>query len=125
MSSRIVPITLDRPRTLKFSFNAFADMQDADPRIFQKSVFSLPVIRRYLCAGLKHEDSQITEVRAGEILETYLENGGILDDLITKVMDAANNSTFANRKKQADTTVPEEVELSKNSVVTGSSPSNQ
>lgn len=122
MSSRIVPVTLDRPRLLKFSFNAIADMMDADPRIFARGM-SMPAVRCTLWAGLKHEDPALTTQKVGDILDDWLDAGGDYEELIKTIDDALNNSTFAQRKrKQADTTVPEEVDPSKNSVDTGTSP---
>jgi hypothetical protein len=123
MSSRIVPVTLDRPRLLKFSFNEIADMQDKDPAIFLKYGGSMPVLRLTLWAGLKEEDPTITVSKAGDLIEAYIENGGSYKDLVKKVEDALNGSSFMQgMKKQADTTVPEEVDPSKNSVDTGTSP---
>lgn len=122
MSSRIVPITLDRPRNLKFSFNVLADMQAVDPAVLLKYEGSMPVLRLTLWAGLKEEDPALTLSKTGELVEAYLENGGIYEDLVQILKDALNGSTFAQRKqkpKQADTTVPEEVDPLKNSVGSG------
>jgi hypothetical protein len=96
-----VPVKLDRLRHLKFSFNALADLQDADPLIFTKDVGSLPVIRRYLWAGLKHEDPTLTEEEIGDILETWLGKGGDILELAAKVGEAINISAFAQRNKGA------------------------
>lgn len=126
MSSRIVPVTLDRPRLLKFSFNALADIQNIDPAGLFKYEGSMPVLRLLLWGGLKHEDPELTLTKVGEIIDKWLEDGGIYEDLVTTVQDALKGSTFAQRtqkQKQADTTVPEEVDPSKNSVDTGTSPS--
>ena len=99
---RSVPVKLDRLRHLKFSFNALADLQDADPLIFTKDVGSLPVIRRYLWAGLKHEDPTLTEEKIGDILDSWLENGGDIVELPGKVGEAIASSAFAQRHKRVD-----------------------
>jgi len=123
MTSRSVPVKLDRPRHLKFSFNALADLQDADLMIFTKDVGSLPVIRRYLWAGLKHEDPTLTEERIGDILESWMEKGGDILELAAKVGEAAEGSVFSGRKgrkKEVATSVPQGKESRKNSEENGS-----
>jgi hypothetical protein len=125
MSSRSVPVTLDRPRHLQFTFNAFADMQDADPHIFRKDVGMLPVLRRYLWAGLKKEDPTLTEAKVGEILEDWIGDGGDLIGLTKLVVDAVKGSAFSQREKnEASASVPQAVEPPKNSEGNGSSPPN-
>jgi hypothetical protein len=115
MSSRIIPIELDKPRNLKYSFNAFADMQSVDSVIFLRPADSPLAIRVLLWGGLKHEDPTLTPSKVGDILDVWLETGGDFDALVKTVDEALNNSTFAKRKrKQEDKTAPGADDVPKN-----------
>jgi len=120
MTSRSVPVKLDRLRHLKFSFNALADLQDIDPKIFTKNLGDLAVIRRYLWAGMKHEDNALTEQKVGEILEDYVEQDGDLIDLSSKIGDAIEGAVFSKRSKTEPSQKPNEGAPSKNSAKIGS-----
>ena len=70
-----VPIRLDRTRTLKFTFNAFAEFEGLTGKSIQ-GVFSdaenigFSMMRNLLWAGLMHEDPSLTVKKAGELMET-------------------------------------------------------
>jgi hypothetical protein len=83
VTERSVPITLDRLRHLRFTFNDIADMQAVSPGIFDKDLTDFSVVRTYLWAGLRHEDKSLEqwpagEKKIGEILETLLEEEKIV-----------------------------------------------
>ena len=68
-----IKVTLDRERTLWFSYNAFIALEEAtghsimagiDPKVFQ----SARGIRDFLWAGLLHEDPTLTREQVGEML---------------------------------------------------------
>ena len=69
-----VPIRLDRTRTLKFTFNAFAEFETLTGQSIQ-GVFSdsesigFNMMRNLLWAGLMHEDATLTVKKAGELME--------------------------------------------------------
>jgi len=69
-----VPIRLDRTRTLKFTFNAFAEFETMTGQSIQ-GVFSdsesigFNMMRNLLWAGLMHEDATLTVKKAGELME--------------------------------------------------------
>tara|TARA_R110002020_G_scaffold455087_1_gene671103 strand:- start:205 stop:579 length:375 start_codon:yes stop_codon:yes gene_type:complete len=69
-----VPIRLDRVRTLKFTFNAFAEFETMTGQSIQ-GVFSdsesigFNMMRNLLWAGLTHEDATLTVKKAGELME--------------------------------------------------------
>ena len=69
-----VPIRLDRVRTLKFTFNAFAEFETMTGQSIQ-GVFSdsesigFNMMRNLLWAGLMHEDATLTVKKAGELME--------------------------------------------------------
>jgi|TARA_R110000824_G_scaffold190282_3_gene371747 hypothetical protein len=69
-----VPIRLDRVRTLKFTFNAFAEFETMTGQSIQ-GVFSdsesigFNMMRNLLWAGLMHEDATLTVKKTGELME--------------------------------------------------------
>ena len=69
-----VPIRLDRTRTLKFTFNAFAEFENLTGKSIQ-GVFAdtenlgFNMMRNLLWAGLMHEDATLTGKKAGELME--------------------------------------------------------
>ena len=86
-----VPITLDKPRTLRFDLNAFAELEekfgsmDAAFHAMQKG--SLKAARSLLWAGLLHEDETLTERKVGGMV-TLANMSGIMDS-ITSALTAA------------------------------------
>ena len=69
-----VPIRLDRVRTLKFTFNAFAEFEELTGSSIQ-TVFQDPEkigfgsLRNLLWAGLTHEEPTLTVKKVGELIE--------------------------------------------------------
>jgi hypothetical protein len=67
-----VPITLDKERTLKYDFNAFAELEEKFGTIqkafdeLQKQ--KLKAVRAIVWAGLIHEDHKLTEQQVGNML---------------------------------------------------------
>lgn len=93
-----VPIMLDKPRTLRFDLNAFAELEekfgsmDAAFKAMKKG--SLKAARALLWAGLLHEDETLTEKRVGAMVGLN-SIGGIMDtiaDAMAKAMPDGNKS---------------------------------
>ena len=86
-----VPIRLDRVRTLKYTFNAFAEFEELTGNSIQ-TVFADPQnlgfgsIRNLLWAGLTHEDASLTVTKVGELIE--LADG----DNLTKKIESITSS---------------------------------
>jgi len=113
-SSRFVAVTLDKPRMLRFDYNAIADLQEqaglsmAD--MMDESKLGFGTIRSFVWAGLKHEDPTMTTRKAGELIQGYLENGGKIEQLMQKVVKAIMASgCFGNPDKaEAETADPQQ-----------------
>ena len=116
MTARSVPITLDRLRHLRDRFNDFADLQATDPIIFREGIESmkLPNIRLFLWVGLRHEDPDLQHypsgvMKAGDLIEAYLENGGKILELARKIGEAVDVSTFVETQNKTPDKGPEPV----------------
>lgn len=77
MSITHTEILLDRPRRLRFSINAFVDLEKALKRplgaiLTGTTAVSIEDFRAMLWAGLRWEDPDLTLEKAGEVLEAYL-----------------------------------------------------
>lgn len=66
-----VSVNLDKPRKLKYSFNAFCELEDAgmDLMHLQDGKVKFKDIRLLLWAGLLHELPDITPEEAGELID--------------------------------------------------------
>ena len=69
-----VPIRLDRVRTLKYTFNAFAEFEELTgssiQTVFQETAnIGFGSLRNLLWAGLTHEDSSLTVNNVGDLIE--------------------------------------------------------
>ncbi len=90
-----VPITLDKPRTLRFDLNAFAELEekfgsmDAAFQAMKKG--SLKAARALLWAGLLHEDETLTEKGVGAMVG--LQNIGGIMEIIADAMNRAMPET--------------------------------
>jgi len=68
------PIVLDKPRTLKLSFNAFVLVEQVTGRSMlsgELELSSLTALRAIMWAGLVHEDPALTLDVVGDLLEDY------------------------------------------------------
>ena len=86
-----IPIDLDKPRTLLFDLNAFAELEDkfgSLDQAFQKmQQGSVKATRTLLWAGLLHEDENLTERQVGAMIS--LTNVEKIMEQITEALTAA------------------------------------
>ena len=86
-----IPIELDKPRTLLFDLNAFAELEDkfgSLDQAFQKmQQDSVKATRTLLWAGLLHEDENLTERQVGAMIS--LTNVESIMEQITEALTAA------------------------------------
>jgi hypothetical protein len=106
MPSPAVPFDLlDKPRNLRFSINALADLEQhlgiGPAQIFEEGRVGFLTIRGLLWAGLRWEDKRLTPERVGDLIETFIEKGGSLEGLMEPVSRALNSSGVI-RVQQAD-----------------------
>lgn len=72
-SALLIPIELDRPRRLRFDFNAFAAYEEATGKNvlagdLQADLSSVRGLRALLWAALLHEDPELTQQQVGAML---------------------------------------------------------
>lgn len=89
-------IVLDKPRRLRYDFNAIADTEARAgmgiAEMFSERRVGFHVIRLILWGGLKWQDKGLTIERVGQMIDVYLANGGTLEGLMTPVKDAMTKS---------------------------------
>lgn len=101
-----IPVVLDKPRTLKFTLNSFAELEDkfgsidAAMEVLQSG--SIKSMRTLLWTGLMHEDAALTEIEVGNFI-------GIqdLEDLANAISQAMGEAMPApNPNKIAEPAIP-------------------
>lgn len=84
----LIPIELDRPRRLRFDFNALASYEEATGTSvlgdgLEKSLGSATNIRALLWAALLHEEPELTQQQVGAMMHL-----GNVNELSEKLRDA-------------------------------------
>ena len=91
-----IPIELDKPRTLLFDLNAFAELEDkfgSLDQAFQKmQQGSVKATRTLLWAGLRQNYRCLTVWDAGELITEHLQRGGTLEEVIELCADSLRAS---------------------------------
>lgn len=102
-----IEIELDKTRRLRFRHNDLADLEVASGKGLAELMggMSFQAIRMLLSYGLRWKDTQMTPFRAGDLIDVWIENGGTLESLTEKILDALRASGFLADKK-----APEEPE---------------
>lgn len=117
--SPLVPITLDKPRTLFFGFEACESLEaqmngvplmDAITRIRNVSLTTLTTA---LWAGLKHEDQTLTVSLTKKIVKSCLANGMNYLDLSVPVVEAIDRSGLFSTKEEDTGNAPTTTEPAK------------
>ena len=91
-----VTIQLDRPRRLRFDYNALSDVEEKAGMgigaILSEQRIGFAMTRVLLWGGLKWEDRKLTLEKVGELLQAYFQGGGSWDDIIATIFQAVNAS---------------------------------
>lgn len=94
------PITLDKVRHLRYTANSIADIEELmgeglNSLLSDGSIVGMRHARAFLWGGLKHEDRKLLGSRgvqsAGNLIESWYQNGGTLDTLYLKIFEALKN----------------------------------
>jgi hypothetical protein len=87
-----IPITLDRPRRMRYDVNALSELEIAlGGRSFTEVLsgeMGIATIRAFLWASLLHEDRGITLERAGILMQKAIDGGMELADLLGAISQA-------------------------------------
>ena len=104
---RSITIELDRPRRLRYDFNALADLEDKAGvgmgSLVSGSRMGFNTIRLLLWAGLKWEDKSLTVAGVGDILQGYLEGNGSLETVSKFIETAMMTSGILGKEGNAGT----------------------
>ena len=84
----------DQNLEFKFTINTLCTMaeQGIDVMNLSNIKINMPVVRELVMYGLKHQDKKITQNKAGNLMDEYLEEGGTFDNLVTEIMAALEKS---------------------------------
>lgn len=84
-------IELDKPRHLRFDYNALCDVEDMLGKpLSEIGTPGLRETRTMLYCGLKHEDRSLTPTRLGDILDAIINDKGfeVMEYIAEKVNEA-------------------------------------
>lgn len=97
-----VLITFDRPRPIRFSWNAICDFEEAYKKSLPKA-FSEDVGPRLLTyvawVGMRHAEPNLTLEQTKSRINRYLENGGDIGQLSTDLVKALVDSGVLGKPK--------------------------
>lgn len=94
MANNTTLVEMDKARNLKYDFNTLIDLEDD----FNKPIaeitgeMKMKDVRKMLFHGLKWEDKKLTEEQTGNLISTYIENGGTFQELMEVVGKAFTKS---------------------------------
>ena len=73
---------------LRYPMNTLCSMCDAgiDVMHLTELRINIKVVRELFMYGLKHENKKITQAQAGDLMDTYCEEGGDINELSTEIM---------------------------------------
>ena len=73
---------------LRYPMNTLCSMCDAgiDVMHLAELKINIKIVRELFMYGLKHENKKITQAQAGDLMDTYCEEGGDINELSTEIM---------------------------------------
>ena len=89
--------------TLKFTINTMCAMDGAgiDVMNLDSIHFNMPTIRKFFCYALKSTNAKITDNKAGELMDQYIEEGHDINDILDVIMEALAES-LGSKEDEAD-----------------------
>ena len=111
MGLNTLEITLDKPRQLRFTFNALCVLEDTLGRPLGDVLGALRRLnardfRAVLWAGLRHEDPALTPEGAGDLVTGWLDGGGdylVLYDQVDRALVRSGILGKAAKEREAET----------------------
>ena len=94
----------DQNLEFKFTINTLCTMaeQGIDVMNMSNVKITMPVVRELVMYGLKHQDKKITQNKAGNLMDEYLEEGGTFDNLVTEIMAALEKSLGGGKSESEE-----------------------
>jgi hypothetical protein len=95
-------ITIDgKEWRLRYNHNAVADAEEYSRRGFASMMsedhIGFSTVRVLLWAGLRAQEPGLTIQRAGLLMDTFIEQGGTHEELMTFILQAVNESKMFRR----------------------------
>jgi predicted homoserine dehydrogenase-like protein len=104
VKSVAVPLTLDKPRTLKYDLNAFAELEEIYGSMEQAFAAmqsgSMKAARTLLWAGLLHEEESLTPRKVGALV-TLDNMEPVMDAISSALLDAMPASEDVSEQEAA------------------------
>lgn len=89
-------IELDRPREVRFDFNAIADIEEMAGKsiavLLSEENLGFNTIRLLMWAGLKHDDEKLSKQQVGTMIFEWLKKGGTMEKIISILSKAFDES---------------------------------
>jgi hypothetical protein len=84
------PVKLDKQRKLRFTFNAFCELEEVMDRPLTElqNGFKMKDLRALLWAGLLHEEPEMTIEQAGDLIDEA-ESIEVVAEAVSKAIEAA------------------------------------
>jgi len=93
-------------KLLRFDFNAMADLEDlfggGIGYIFREHNIGFKTVRGFYWAGLKWKERGLTIERVGQMLQTKIEEGKNIEELMDPIIKALERSGFLGKKKDEE-----------------------
>jgi len=109
MASAGIAITLDRPRTLKLTYEQLIALEQRigkpSGEIFgDLAKMSLQSLTAVMFAALRHEDTKLRYDAVGRMIGEYLEDGHDIGDLLQLVNEVVTQSGLFGRVEEKEPT---------------------
>lgn len=103
MTGKIIVIN-GKEYKIKFTINTLCDMAKSGLNIMNLSEkdFDIVMIRTLFYYGLKSTDKKITENKAGDLMDEYLQDGHDFGELTTEIMTAFTESLGTKNRDNTD-----------------------
>jgi hypothetical protein len=99
-----VNIELDKPRRLKFDYNAICEAEDKAGMgiidMMKEENFGFRSIRALMYAGLRWEQRNLTVEMAGQLLQSYIAKEGTMAEIAGIITEAIFASGLFGRQKE-------------------------
>ncbi len=83
---------------LRYPINVLCSMCDAgiDVMDLQNLKINIKVVRELFMYGLRYENKKMTQAQAGDLIDTYFDEGGNFNELVEEIMNCLNKSLGGN-----------------------------
>ena len=85
---------------LKYTINTLCQMCDSGIEVMDLTNLKIKIktVRELFMFGFKHENKNITQAQAGELMDAFFEGGGDNNEIVTEIMTKLNKSLGASEE---------------------------